>query len=457
MTGQYPTTLRRIASALVLPLLLSACVTLAPSGAPSPSGPALPPMRTFGPATPEPAARSNYDMAQDFLDLSFRLESGREIEGFSRFEGPVTVRMIGPVPQTAAHDLSVTLSRLRAEAGVAISSTSNANASITIEFLPRRTMQARAPNAACFVAPRVRSWSEYRRARGDVLDWTTYQTRTTAAVFIPSDVAPQEVRDCLNEELAQALGPLNDLFRLPDSVFNDDNIHTVLTGFDMLMLRATYSPQLSPGMSKAEVATLLPAILAANNPSGERPGNPLPPTPRDFKDAIERALGARGNQSSRIAAAQQALAIAQPWQDHRTGFAWLTLGRIAGRNDAETSFAAFSNAAALFNAERLPIYAAHANLQLAGFALATGNTDRAIALVDTSLPAATRSQNASLLAGLMMVKATALERMGQADAAARLRLDSLGWARYGMASDADVRRRLQSIAALAAPTEKTTP
>jgi len=61
------------------------------------------------------------------------------------------------------------------------------------------------------------------------------------------------------------------------------------------------------------------------------------------------------------------------------------------------------------------------------------------------------------MAGLMMVKATALERMGQADAAASLRLDSLGWARYGMASDADVRRRLKSIAALAAPTENTTP
>jgi len=34
--------------------------------------------------------------------------------------------------------------------------------------------------------------------------------------------SPQEVRDCLHEELAQALGPLNDLYRLPDSVFNDD-------------------------------------------------------------------------------------------------------------------------------------------------------------------------------------------------------------------------------------------
>jgi hypothetical protein len=64
------------------------------------------------------------------------------------------------------------------------------------------------------------------------------------AVFIPSDVSPQEVRDCLHEEVAQALGPLNDLYRLPDSVFNDDNFHAVLTGFDMLILRTYYDAEL---------------------------------------------------------------------------------------------------------------------------------------------------------------------------------------------------------------------
>jgi hypothetical protein len=82
------------------------------------------------------------------------------------------------------------------------------------------------------------------------------------AVFMPADVAPQEVRDCLHEEVAQAIGPLNDLYRLPDSVFNDDNFHTVLTGFDMLILRATYAPELRSGMTRAEVAAALPGILA---------------------------------------------------------------------------------------------------------------------------------------------------------------------------------------------------
>lgn len=74
--------------------------------------------------------------------------------------------------------------------------------------------------------------------RTPTVDWTKLERRDRAAVFVRFDVAPQEIRDCLHEELAQALGPLKDLYRLSDSVSNDDNIHAVLTSFDMLILRA---------------------------------------------------------------------------------------------------------------------------------------------------------------------------------------------------------------------------
>jgi hypothetical protein len=132
-------------------------------------------------------------------------------------------------------------------------------------------MQRVVPQAACFVVPRVSSWAEFRRARGSRdLDWTTLTGRDRVAVFIPSDVSPQEVRDCLHEEVAQALGPLNDLYRLPDSVFNDDNFHAVLTGFDMLILRTYYDAELANGMTRAEVSARLPGILARLNPGGAR-------------------------------------------------------------------------------------------------------------------------------------------------------------------------------------------
>ena len=50
-----------------------------------------------------------------------------------------------------------------------------------------------------------------------------------------------------------------------------------------------------------------------------------------------------------------------------------------------------------------------------------------------------------------------MERMGATDAVARVRLDSLGWARYGMTSDAEVRRRLTLIDALANEAGKPNP
>ena len=57
------------------------------------------------------------------------------------------------------------------------------------------------------------------------------------------------MRDCLAEEITQALGPANDLYRLPDSIWNDDNFHGMATAFDMLILRALYQPELESGMT----------------------------------------------------------------------------------------------------------------------------------------------------------------------------------------------------------------
>lgn len=414
-------------------------------------------MRLFGASTPAPATRSNYEIAQDFIDLSFRLETGDELPGFSRFGGPMTVRLAGAVPATAPRDLAALLGRLRSEAGLPIAQTADPNAAITVEFLPRRQLQARAPDAACFVAPRISSWAEYRHAKRSTLDWTSFQDRDRVAIFIPSDVAPQEIRDCLHEELAQALGPLNDLFRLPDSIFNDDNIQSVLTGFDMLILRTTYAPDLQPGMTKDMVAAALPNLLARLNPAGEHPGTVTPQTPRAFGAAIARALGPRASNAGRRAAAEQALAMAQGWQDGRTGFAWLTLGRLSGHGPDDAPRRAFQNAVAIFRSRGLALHTAHADMQLAALALADGRWGDVLALTDEAIAPATAAQNAALMAGLMMLRSEAMARTGQTQAAASLRLDSLGWARYGMASDAEVRRRLSMIAALAAETEKTAP
>jgi len=414
----------------------------------------LPPMKAFGTTRVTPPARSNQSIAADFLDLSFRLESGRELPVFTRFEGPVTVRVVGSAPPTLSGDLDRLLARLRAEADIPIRRVPAATeASITIEVITRAELQRAVPQAACFVVPRVSSWADYRRnRRSPQLDWTTLRVRERMAVFIPADVAPQEVRDCLHEEVAQALGPLNDLYELPDSVFNDDNFHTVLTGFDMLILRASYAPELRSGMTRAEVAAALPAILSRLNPAGDGLGTaPRRPTSREWIDAIETALGPRTAPPRRRAAAAEAVEIArsQGWNDNRLGFSLYAFGRLSLGSDPDLALASFLQARQIFARSRdTAIHEAHVNMQLAAFALSAGQADFALELVDASIPVVERAQNAALLSSLLFVRTEALAALGRPAEAQAARVDSLGWARYGFGSDQEVLLRAAEIASL---------
>ncbi|MDT8855608.1 DUF2927 domain-containing protein [Paracoccaceae bacterium Fryx2] len=441
-------------------LALTACASAPPAPQVSMGRPhdavattALPAMKSFGAPRVASPGRSNAQIARDFLDLEFQMESGRILPVFTRFEGPVTVAIAGQAPPTAAADLARLVQRFRTEAGIDIRQTTGP-ASITVEFLPRERIQATFANVACFVAPRVSSWAEYRGARGGArTDWTTLTVRERVAIFVPSDTSPQEVRDCLHEETAQALGPLNDLYRLPDSVFNDDNFHTVLTGFDMLVLRLHYAPELRSGMTRAQVAAALPGLLARLNPAGERPGPAADePTPREWITAVETALGPRSSAEARRRAAAHALAIAraQGWQDARLGFSLFALARMSLGQDATEAAATFAEAARIYRS--LPggqIHAAHADMQLAALALSSGQAGQALALADAAIPAVAEAENAALLATLMLIKAEALDLAGRGAEARAVRLDSLGWARYGFGTDAEVRARMADIAALA--------
>lgn len=430
--------------------LLAACAPL--PDAPAPVRLDMPAMRSFDAVSPGPPSRPNSEIAFDFMDLSFQMESGRTLPTLTRFEEPIAVRVAGDVSQTMMNDLAGLLSRLRNEARIDIAVT-DGPANITIEAVPKRALQRVAPNAACFVVPRVQSWEELRRARNTpALDWATLQRRETAAIFVPSDAAPQEMRDCLHEELAQALGPLNDLYRLPDSVFNDDNIHAVLTGFDMLILRAYYDPALRSGMTRDQVAARLPGILARLNPAGERRGGVIPSsTSRAWISAMETALTNRTPARQRRQAAARAIAIGQSlgWTGPREGFASYAYGRLQLGNDPTLALGAFNSASRAYGQTPVTdIHTAHVAVQLAAFTLISGDADATLAITQGAIPIARRHQNAALMSLLMMFQAEALDLQGQTDAGMALRLDSLGWARYGFGSREEVIDRLNEIAAL---------
>ncbi|WP_457648735.1 DUF2927 domain-containing protein [Profundibacter sp.] len=412
-------------------------------------------MKQFGPAHISPPARSNSEIAQDFLDLSFQLENGQPLPFMTRFEEPVSVRVNGAAPATLSSDLDALLVRLRNEAGIDIRRVRAAKtANISINTVPARQFKHMRPNAACFVVPGISDWGDFRRLRrSSVTNWKTLRKRTRMAIFIPDTVSPQEMRDCLHEELAQALGPLNDLFRLPDSIFNDDNYHSILTGFDMLVLRTYYAPELHNGMTRQQAAAALPRILARLNPAGGFASDyaPVSATPKNWENAIRLAINPAKSHPVRRAAAMRAVAIARNhgWADVRTGFSLHKLGRLTLAQDAGLARSAFREALTIFRGRpEMRLQAAQITMQLAAISLSDGDAQIAINQANSSLPALLQAQDAVTLSMVLMIKAEALDLQNHTAEAREVRLDSLGWARYAFGSKKAALDRLAGIAAL---------
>lgn len=440
-------------------LLMAGCAM----GPPAPSEPsidlslqtrALSSAALFGAPRAFAPQRSNAQIAQDILELGFRLESGREIARFSRFEGAVTLSLHGQVPPLGIVETDRLITRLQREAGLDIRRVEG-QGKIAVEFVPRADLRRAVPNAACFVLPNITSWDEFRaNPRAPALDWTRVVRRDRALVIVPADSTVQDMRDCLHEEIAQSLGPLNDLFRIGETVWNDDNFQTVLTGFDMLVLRVWNDPALQPGMTREQVADRLPALLARHNPSGAASTPPAldpVPTPMAWTRAIEAALGATSRRAS-FREAQRALAIAleQRWQDERLAFSLFLSARFAPPEDGAQALEAMILAARIYGVRPgTDVHRAHVHLHLSAQALASGQHDLVLRLTDTAMTAARQTENGALLASLMLLRAQSLERLGQRTTADTLRRDSVPFALYGFGSQQAADNRRAEIEALA--------
>jgi hypothetical protein len=153
------------------------------------------------------------------------------------------------------------------------------------------------------------------------------------------------------KRLLRHLAPVNDLYRLPDSVYNDDNFNIALTPYDMLILQAYYAPEIHNGMTKTEAATVLPQILSRINPVGQSlPPASLPKTSRDWINAIETTLGPSAGNSKRRNAAFRAVQIAKShgYIDHRLGFAHFARAQISLYEDPRLAAADFAQAYTIF-------------------------------------------------------------------------------------------------------------
>jgi hypothetical protein len=80
-------------------------------------------------------------------------------------------------------------------------------------------------------------------------------------VLVVADAGDFVFYDCIYEEMLQALGPINDDKTVPWTMFNDEVQMGFFDLYDQYLLNILYDRRIRPGMTRAEVRALLPAVL----------------------------------------------------------------------------------------------------------------------------------------------------------------------------------------------------
>jgi DUF2927 family protein len=84
----------------------------------------------------------------------------------------------------------------------------------------------------------------------------------SALILVKAEHSGIMRQSCIHEEMAQALGLVNDSPNARPSIFNDDEEFALLTRHDELLLRMLYDRRLKVGMTPLEARPLLPRIAS---------------------------------------------------------------------------------------------------------------------------------------------------------------------------------------------------
>lgn len=87
-------------------------------------------------------------------------------------------------------------------------------------------------------------------------------TYSRAVTVIRGELPERMRRACIDEEIAQSLGLVNDYPRARPSIFNDNEEFALLTRQDEMMLKMLYDPRLRPGMTLTEARPVVAAMAA---------------------------------------------------------------------------------------------------------------------------------------------------------------------------------------------------
>jgi hypothetical protein len=265
---------------LALPLVLAAACAPAPEEAPVKPAPAIaekPAFPELGAALPAGhTAYANASLARLFVVLTHEMEGRARRPHLVRYETPVSVGIEGRGGERYGAFLDEALARLRRNSGIAIARGPGPY-NLHIRFIDGKRFNATLPMAFCVIAQGDVTWQAFAAdplgANARQAAKATRIEQTT--IFIPDDARPYLTRNCLLEEVSQALGMSNDLFGLGGSSFNDDGAHLWPTKLDYLMLRVLYTPEMTTGLDRRETRDRALDILNRINPAG-RAAPPMP-------------------------------------------------------------------------------------------------------------------------------------------------------------------------------------
>lgn len=388
-------------------------------------------------------------LAADLTQIAFRSESRKIIAKPLRWRGPIRIATVGDGFAPYRRDLEDLVARLSAASphlDLAVDAANDAEtAQIILREASRTDIMALNPTALCVFTPFRGDIGSYRARREEnPVDWSNVEISKAVTIYIPDNAAPAEMRSCLAEEITQALGLRNDLFRLEDTIFNDDNAHSQPTATDLLMLRALYDP----AMDGVEVQTAFERIARetlTGLTTGESRRSWRPVSDRAFQAAYLKTDKAKTTVAFRAGAAEMREVVeAFPANDHRNGVALVVEGvgfvKAKRYDSAVKSFAAAKRRfAGGLGAESLR--AANAGRRMGEALFFAKRYAEAIAELESVAPILAAHAKSRELAQALRFTALSHARLDRNDKGRRAARQAIDWAAYAFGVDGPAVRR----------------
>ena len=381
-------------------------------------------------------------LRNDFLELHFRTEWGAVHKRLLRWPDRVKIGLVGRELEAYRGDVAALVAQISAGApDLDLSLTPAGPGDITLRTAPRAEMAAVADTALCFFTPVGMDWPSYKaaEARGEG-GWEGVEEISAVTIFIPEHSAPHVFRICFVEEIMQALGPGNDLYRLEDSGFNDDEVHVAPTAFDLFMLRLLYDPSVRPGMTEAEARRAVDAILRrlVDNEENDETRR-VSEYDADFQ-LYHYFADVRDDPKDRRELLDLANELAAKFDpdDHRIGEALRSEAYFASQRDRDSAAVDFARKAVAHFERTLPANSARlarTRADLGLFLVLDRQYDEAVDVLAKAEPWLAAHGKEDDLAASLRLRAIALAQTGQYDDAEETARDALAWAAYVFGAD----------------------